>query len=238
MDRSELFDLIPAYALGALDPEERAAVEALLAVDAEAKHELALYQDITATLPLAAPARRAPDHLGEDLRRRLAAERPAAVTVLPSRRSNLWVSLLAAAAVLVVVIAATLLLNRPDPGAQLYTQIVAQAGFQQMTIEGSAVANGDMVVSPDGQQAVIRLTRLPQLQDNQTFQLWLIDGEGTHSGGLFDFSDPQATYYMVIPLARHALEYDAFGVSVEPEGGSPLVTAPSSDPIFALATKT
>ena len=240
MDRSELFDLIPAYALGALDPEEHAAVEALLKVDAEAQRELAVYQDITDALALATPARRAPAHLGNDLRQRLAAERPTAPVArkaLPPRRATIWVSLLAAAAVLALVIAATLLLNRADPGEQLYAQIVAQAGFQQMPIEGNPVVSGDVVVSADGQKAVIRLTQLPQLEDKQTFQLWLIDADGAHSGGLFPFTDPQGTHYMVVPLEKAALQYDAFGVSVEPESGSPLVTAPSTAPIFAVSTK-
>lgn len=242
MDRNELFDLIPAYALGALDPEEQAAVETLLQGDAEAQRELVLYQDISRALVLATPARRAPVHLGDDLRRRLAAERTATAPVTtqkqrPARRVNIWASLLAAAAVLAVVIAGTLLLNGRDPGEQLYAQIVAQAGFQQVTIENSAVASGDIVVSPDGQQAVIRLTRLPQLEAAQTFQLWLIDAAGAQSGGLFPFSNPQATYYMVVPLEKSAGQYDAFGVSVEPEGGSPLFTAPSTAPIFAVSTK-
>lgn len=241
MDRSELFDLIPAYALGALDPEEQAAVEMLLRDDAEARRELAVYQDINAALVLATPARRAPAHLGNDLRQRLAAEKPAAPAArkaAPPRRVNLWVSLAAAAAVLALVIAGTLLLSRPDPAEQLYAQIVAQAGFQQVAIADSNEVSGDLVVSSDGQQAVIRLTRLPQLAQEQTFQLWLIDADGARSGGLFDFTNPQEVYYMPVPLGKAANQYDAFGVSVEPDGGSPLVTAPSTAPIFAVSAKT
>jgi len=75
MDRNDLLDLIPAYALGALDAEERAAVETLLATDAEAQQLLAEYQGVAETLMLTAPARPAPAHLQADLKARLAAQR-------------------------------------------------------------------------------------------------------------------------------------------------------------------
>ncbi|MEZ4669504.1 MAG: anti-sigma factor [Anaerolineae bacterium] len=240
MERNELIDLIPAYALGALEAEERVAVEALLKVDAEARRELAVYQDITDVLAMSVPARPAPAYLGDDLRRRLAAERPVTPSIIqrqPVRRFNTWAAFLAAAAVVALVIAVTLLLNRPDPGAQLYGLIVAQAGFHQIVIEGANDVRGDLVVSPDGREAVIRLEQVPQLEDNHTLQLWLIDAEGAHSGGLFPVSDPQRIYYVVVPLEKAASQYAAFGMSVEPEGGSPLVTAPSTEPIFAVSAK-
>ncbi len=44
MNDSTLFDLIPAYALGALSDEERAQVEAFLATSEEAREELRVYQ--------------------------------------------------------------------------------------------------------------------------------------------------------------------------------------------------
>lgn len=78
MERQTLLDLIPAYALGALDAEDHAAVEALLQTDAEARQLLAEYQVIADNLVIATPARRAPAHLQDDLRRRLAMAKPSA----------------------------------------------------------------------------------------------------------------------------------------------------------------
>src|SRR5205085_5277677 len=129
MDRNILLDLIPAYALGALDPDERAEVEAFLATDDEARTLLAEYQAVTDAIVLTAPARRPPAHLNADLRQRLAASRPhptatahkseptlvpppAATSARPAlqRRSPVWVRYVTAAAMIALVLAALLLL--------------------------------------------------------------------------------------------------------------------------------
>ena len=239
MDRSELLDLIPAYALEALEPDEKLQVEALLKTDSEAQQLLSEYQDIATNLILATPAKRAPVHLQDDLRKRLAAARPA--TIMPSvparptrRRVSIWMPLLAAAAILAIVFGVIAYLNR-NPAETLYNQIKAIPGYKIMSIPGAdgTTPIGEMVASPDGSQAVIRMTRLPTLQSDRTFQLWLIDDSGAHSGGLFPFTQPDSTYYVVIPLAKNVLDYKAFGVSVEPSGGSP---TPSTTPIVVIST--
>ena len=239
MDRNELLDLIPAYALEALEPDEKQQVEALLKTDAEAQQLLAEYQDITNNLILATPARRAPVHLQDDLRKRLAASRPVQAApptvVRPTRRrASIWLPLLAAAAVIVLIFGARAYLNR-NPAEELYNQIIAMPGYKTMPIPGAdgTTPIGEMVASPDGSQAVLRMTRVPALQSDRTFQLWLIDDSGAHSGGLIPFLQPDSTYYVVVPLAKNVLDYKAFGVSVEPSGGSP---APSTTPIVVIST--
>ncbi len=253
MDRSELLDLIPAYALDALDPEEKLQVEALLRTDAEAQKLLAEYQDITSNLILATPARRAPAHLEGDLRKRLAASRPTQaaptpapvhaapeppVTILPTRRlTNIWLPLITAAAVIAIVFGAVTLLNR-NPAERLYNQIVAMSDHLTMPIPSpdGTTPDGDMVATADGQQAVLRMTRLPELNSDSTFQLWLIDGNGAHSGGLFPSTGASSTYYVIVPLTKGVFDYNAFGVSVEPEGGSPSPDGPSTTPIVVIST--
>ncbi|MBL8155380.1 MAG: anti-sigma factor [Anaerolineae bacterium] len=236
MNRDELLDLIPAYALDALDAEERAAVEGLLRTDAEARQLLAEYQALGQAMTLATPARRAPAHLQADLRKRLAAESSPKV-VSRGRSIPLWIP--AAVAAAVVVIVGALALIRPgqgDPGADLYAQIVAQTGHVTRAIQPAEGASpqGEMVYTADGKQAVIRVSDLPALGAEQTFQLWLIDATGARSGGLLRFDDPSGPHYIVIPLEKPAQEYAAFGVSTEPVGGSPLPDGPSSPPIFAV----
>jgi anti-sigma-K factor RskA len=241
MDRSELLDLIPAYALEALEPDEKRQVEALLMTDAEAQQILAEYQDITTNLILATPARRAPAHLQNDLRQRLAANRTQGQVAIStparpaSRRMSIWVPLLAAAAVIAIVFGVIAYLNR-NPAEDLYHKIEAMPGHKTMPIpsgDPNAPA-GEMVASPDGTQAVIRMTRMPTLQSDHTFQLWLINDNGPQSGGLFAFKQPDATYYVVVPLdAKNVLDYKAYGVSVEPSGGS---KTPSTTPIVVIST--
>lgn len=253
MDRSELLDLIPAYALDALDPEEKLQVEMLLHTDAEAQKLLAEYQDITTNLILATPARRAPAHLEGDLRKRLAASRPAQaapvpapapvvveppVTILPTRRrTNIWLPLVAAAAVIAIVFGAVTLLNR-NPAERLYNQIIGMPDHLTLTVSSpdGTTPDGEIVATADGKQAVLKLTRLPALDSDRTFQLWLIDSNGAHSGGLFPFTDTNSTYYVIVPLTKGVLDYNAIGVSVEPQGGSPSPDGPSTTPIVVITT--
>ncbi|MBI1276625.1 MAG: hypothetical protein GC179_00715 [Anaerolineaceae bacterium] len=239
MDRNELLDLIPAYALEALEPDEKRQVEALLMMDTEAQQMLAEYQDITHNLILATPARKAPVHLQDDLRKRLADNRPnrthaaASVPLRSARRINVWVPLLAAAAILIIIFGAVSYLTR-DKAKELYDQIIVMPDHKTLPIpdkEGNPI--GEMVASADGSQAVIRMTRMPALQTDRTFQLWLIDDSGAKSGGVFPFTQPDANYYVIVPLQKNVLAYKAFGVSVEPMGGS---DAPSTTPIVVIST--
>lgn len=239
MDRNELLDLIPAYALEALDPDEKRQVEVLLKTDTEAQQILAEYQDITNHLILATPARVAPSHLQDDLRKRLAANRPIpavipSVPMRPVRRPmNVWLPLLATAAIIAIVFGAISYLNR-DKAKELYDQIVAMPDHLTMPIpdkDGNPI--GEMVASADGLQAVIRMTRMPTLQSDRAFQLWLIDDGGAHSGGVFGSKPPDSVYFVTVPLKKNVLDYKAFGVSVEPAAGS---DAPSTTPIVVIST--
>lgn len=56
-------DLLPLYAVGAVDDAERRAVEAAVAADPALAAELASYQDAASLVATAAPATRPPDYL-------------------------------------------------------------------------------------------------------------------------------------------------------------------------------
>jgi anti-sigma-K factor RskA len=249
MDRNTLLDLIPAYALGALDADERAEVEALLAADAEAQHLLADYQAVTEAMVLATPARRAPAHLGGDLKQRLAAARPAPpkpvssapIEVLPhGRRSPLLIPLVAVAAIMIVLLGLLLILRNQQDPSQVYAQIAAlpDALHYPITPVFQPTTSGEMVVSPDGKLAVVRVEDLPDINPDQTFQLWLIDANGARSGGLLKFASPQGPNYISLPLDKPVQEYKSFGVSIEPEGGSPKADGPSGPRAFGVSIAT
>ncbi|MEO8607697.1 MAG: anti-sigma factor [Chloroflexota bacterium] len=262
MDRNILLDLIPAYALGALDPDERTEVEAFLATDEEARTLLAEYQAFTDSLVLTTPARRAPAHLNADLRQRLAASRPqpaavpkpeptlvppAAATPAPARpalqrRRPTWVPYVAAAAMIALVFAAVLLLRSkpapPDDPAQRYEWIMSQDNIRHIPIAASDPSpntEGELVLTADGQYGVIEVWQLPPIQTDQTFQLWLIDDQGAHSGGLLEFPQTQGPNYINVPLTKPADDYKAIGVSIEPSGGSPKADGPSGPRIFGIS---
>jgi anti-sigma-K factor RskA len=258
---SDLSNLIPAYALDALDPEERAAFESWLRHHPEAQAILAEYRALADKLVLTVPARLAPDHLQADLRQRLAAsgssiaephrlataehrpiKLPAQTKRSGTRAVRSWVAAAAviALALLGIVIAWQVTKSGPqktDP-AKLYAEIEAEQGATRFVIvpgQGQENVGGDAVVSSQGNQAVICVWQLPALESNQTFQLWLLDTGGTlRSGGLFQASKGGAPTYIAVPLDRPISAYQRFGVSIEPIGGSPLVNQPSGPSVFRV----
>ncbi|WP_119069467.1 anti-sigma factor [Aggregatilinea lenta] len=252
MEPEDLFDLIPAYALGALDADEKRRFEAWLREHPNAQSMLDDYRQVADHLVVMASPRPAPPHLQDDLRARLAADRgakrPAALPkpdISPGRTLRLhrrWrrLALLAAAVVLLVVVGLVLIRPASAPGedpAEAYARIAAvdDAGWYDV-VPGDVTdtVTGDLVSSPDGDEAVIRVAQLPPIEQNQTFQLWLVDDSGSRvSGGLFRPGTDDATYIRV-PLDQPLDNYQAFGVSLEPEGGSPMPDAPSGPRVFLV----
>ncbi|HML21534.1 MAG TPA: anti-sigma factor [Aggregatilinea sp.] len=258
MEHEDLYDLIPAYALDALDPDEKDRFEAWLRAHPDAQSLLDDYRQVADHLVMMAPVQPAPAHLQADLRARLAAERssasPTAVSAPepPPTLSNAgrtlrlhrrWrrTALLTAAAVVLVIVAG-LVLIRPaaapaENAAEAYARIAAEDGagwFDVVPGDVSDAVTGDLVVTPDGGEAVIRVAQLPPIERDQTFQLWLVDQSGSRvSGGLFRPGTDDATYIRV-PLDRPVADYQAFGVSLEPDGGSPLKDAPTGPRVFLV----
>ncbi len=250
-----MLNQIPAYALGALDENERADFEAWLQLDPEARAILADYRAVANYLVALAPLRTAPGHLQADLRRRLAASQsgdaatkpgesqPGARWRFPVRRSA-WI--LAAAALFAVVILGVLLVQSnsnddshltPD-AAELYAQLVAQSGSSQYTIvpgEVDDAVSGNLIVSPDGELGVLRVSYLPQIAGDQTFQMWLVDDSGARtSGGLFQANTSEDALYIQVPFDRPVTAYRGVGVSLEPAGGSPYADQPTGPRVLSV----
>lgn len=235
--------LLPAYALGALDPAERAAVEARLAADPEARRLLAEYETVAAGLVFAVPARPAPAGLQDDLRRRLAARRgEAAPRSATSRRTTTLLRLISAAAALLIVTLGLIVALRTGgalPPAQVYATLEAEGDslrFPLVAGEVSAAVYGELIADRDGRRAVIAVSALPSLSTDQIFQLWVRrrDGE-VRSGGLFQPA-PEGMTYVSVPL-REDESLDVLlsvGASLEPAGGSPYADRPTGPRVFAV----
>lgn len=247
MDRETFLDLIPAYALGALDSEERAAFEAWLSTDPEAQRLLAEYQAVADSLVLMTPARQAPNHLEADLRRRLAESRGQSPVVAPRRpasrrtsRTWLWRPLAVAAVVALVAAAvlfwtATQVIAPNDSAAQLFAELGQHENVRRIALtpaEGQDQLAGELV--SDGTRAVIQVWQLPALSSDQTFELWLVDEDGPQSGGLIEAEPPGEPTYIIVPLDKPLEDYQGFGVSIEPAGGSP-EQGPTGPRVFGVS---
>lgn len=244
MDRETLFDLIPAYALGALDEEEQAEVEARLADDPEARALLAEYEQLAQTLVLAAPVRTAPDHLGADLRQRLTVRQTPPVKAPTQLRSPLpiysrW--LIAAALLAVIFGISWILTHLPKPEdnvicpdtQELYQQIIAAPNYLRIALNPGdefTDVSGDLFADPASNTAMLHIRHLPALNEDQAFQLWLAGPDETVSGGLFQRAADDTC--IVLPLEYPIEQYNGFGVSLEPATGSPNPNGRSGPRVF------
>ncbi len=254
MDRTELLTLIPAYAIGALDHDDRVEVESWIQTDPEAQAILAEYRAVADQLVALAPLHSAPDHLQADLRRRLAASRqaapaaqeapapPSAAPKWSSRRVRVALFAAAICAVIVAGLAIVRIASAPGPEstpspADIYTRLLSEQGASRYSVVPGDVSEdlwGDIVVSHDGKQAVMRVGDLPVIGEDQVFQMWLIDASGTRtSGGLFWGHDSQ-TVFVVVPFAQPIADYRAVGVSLEPVGGSPYADQPTGPRVLSV----
>ncbi len=91
------------------------------------------------------------------------------------------------------------------------------------TIEPSDQAHMSLTYSAEEAGAVLVATGLDPLCDDATYQMWLIGDEGPKSVGLFRPDDAGSVSVELIGVPQPGT---AFGVTVEPAGGSPLPTGP------------
>ena len=232
-----------AYALDALDDNERVLFQEHLETCADCRAEVAEFRATAALLGVAvavAPPAQLRDRVLSQIRqvRQLPPERGNVVPLrgVSRRRFNLVAaaaSILAALAIALGVIA-----YQSDQRAD---ELAAQVEQQQQDVEALAAETqriADVLAAPDAQRTfgevrdggaaaavaseelgeVILLTRdLPALAEDLTYQLWFIDAEGPVSGGVLDV--PQDGDLTLVT------EGDLEGVttialSVEPSGGS------------------
>jgi len=237
MNHESVRDLIPAYALGAVDPDERGEVEAHLQLCAPCRALLADYRLLADELLYTAPPVHAPRHLAADLRRRVA----------PTPRRSLWEHLReglrprsARVAGLVALVASLLLLfttnlywltrvaEVEEQVAVQATAIAALAESPRVTLVGEAAApdaRGVLYFRPESKVAALHIYGLPPLEEGKVYQLWLIWDGQRESGGVFEVNE-EGEGTLLIKAQRALGEYQAVEVTMEPGGGSPGPTSP------------
>ncbi|WP_349429003.1 anti-sigma factor [Microbacterium sp. LWS13-1.2] len=169
---------------------------------------------------------------------RPASEPPPATAVIQAVSRRRWTrGIVALAASLVLLVALGLgaamindYLNRPAEVVALQ-QIEDAPDAQSATVEvtdgGTATAHwseslGTVVLVSQG---------LPQIADDESFELWFVRDGGAVSAGTFDSAEGEAT-----ALLDGALEPgDVIAVTIEPQGGSP-TGEPSTVPIVTIPT--
>jgi anti-sigma-K factor RskA len=98
-----------------------------------------------------------------------------------------------------------------------------QGGAEQVELtatDAAPDAQGLIEIAANGRDASLTVAGLPPLPAEQQYQLWLIRDGQRDSGAVFSVNtDGSAT--VPVESERPLSEYGAFGITIEPAGGSP-----------------
>lgn len=239
MSEEHVFDLLPGYALGILDQEELSLVKEHLQRCDVCRSEYVAYAEtaeqlaIITTQPVPAPdlrskvLQKAQQAEGYHQSRSLlpVSEKMSFRQVLRNlfrQPVGLVVGVLTLLVILILGINNILLRQQVN---ELHAQI--PTGYMQIVhLEGSNLApetSGYVMVFRDQNNGSLAVTHAPLLSEDQQYQIWLIrDGVRT-SGGVFSVNEDGYGNLMV--SAEQPLDsFDAFGITIEPWGGSPQPT--------------
>jgi anti-sigma-K factor RskA len=223
--QGHVFELLPAYALGSLDEDEKRIVKDHLGVCEICRAELGIYSKVVDDLPLAMIESAPPPELKTKITnqikndRSLAQEGPKrpwwqrfSQTFTPA-----W-GLVGLALILVLVISNLFLWQRVRS-----LENTTQTALTTVVLQGTEItpqAIGMLVISQDGEYGTLVVDALPVLDKNLQYQLWLIqDGQRT-SGGVFSVNS-EGYGFLRVSSPNPLSNYSAFGITIEPEGGSP-----------------
>jgi anti-sigma-K factor RskA len=231
MSMMHVTDSIPAYALDILDEAEKQGIASHLDRCLQCQQELRAYRAVVEKLPAAVLPRDPPLRLRAAILQKVAAQEEQK----RSQRRSWWswltrplnpavglIGLLLIVALAGLNVAQWQQLSHPAPTP---TSVAGDFHLVKMTAPQNGDASGLLVISDEGSFGTLVVDGLKALDATQQYQLWLIkDGKRT-SGGVFSVIE---TGYGMLkidsPLPLN--QYQSFGVTIEPSGGSPGPTGP------------
>ena len=230
---------LSAYALGALDADETAALEAHLRTCDSCRAELADYQRVRAGLLSGLP----PQAPRPALKRTLAARLPSAKKSIRPRWQWEWSfgQIATSAAFAFLLIINILSLNQvralQTQQAELTRQLtmeqkalamIASPGARTLPVNGANVT-GSLIVNNETNSAILILSNLAELEQGKTYQIWLITpDDGRVSAGVFNVNQDGSITIASLVSRDPLLAYVGIGVTVEPAGGSDQPTGPKA----------
>lgn len=226
----EIAELLAAYALDALSPDDAGRVAEHVAGCRACQAELRAYRAVADRLPLAAPLAQPPARVKQALMRRVAARQaPRLAAAQPGARTRGWREWLvrlspawsAVSLVLVIALAAsTFALWRQLDALRPTPQVGALRQVQLTGTQAAPEATGLLVLSLDGEYGTLVVDRLPALDRERQYQLWLLRDGQRESGGVFSVgADGYAS--LSVQSSQPLASYSSFGITIEPAGGSP-----------------
>jgi len=225
-EETHVLELLPAYALDGLDEAEKRHVDEHLTGCFFCRAELRAYQDVTGQIAFLAPeALPAPDLHSRlaDRIQGLKPTRPSPSHQQPSR-PPLIRRLMPIGAIMGLVLIVALALSNLLLWQRLnHLEVLAgPLGMKAVTLQNTQEApqaSAFVIISSDGENGVLVVDELPELEAGREYQLWLVRDQETISGAVFSV-DETGYRGLRIEAPELLLNYSAVRVTIEPEGGS------------------
>jgi len=220
---------IPAYALGALDTEDAAALETHLQTCTSCRDELAAYRATSDSLLMSFP----PQNPSAALRKRLQRRLPSAQKAVRTRPNWSFGRLAMGMAILLLLALNAFSILQVRALQSQQAQLIDQIQNGQMALAmlsyphtqsfpiNEANLTGSLLLDKEYNNAVLILRGLPSIPADQTYQVWLIDPEGDRTSA--GFVRPQTDLPFIsepINATRDLADFIGIGMTIEPAGGS------------------
>jgi anti-sigma-K factor RskA len=228
----ELNVLAGAYALDALDDEERAAFETHLATCEECAEEVRGMQaaafELSRTTEVTPPPQLRADILASiNQIRPLAPLTDNVIALRRARNSRSAWQLMAAACALIAILAAGWGVSQHRSGRTSSAQSSIQQVLQAPDLKANTTAfeqgSATVVYSNSEHKFVLIGHGIPALASNKTYQLWLLPPNG--SAVSVSTFVPDSSGNVSLPASADLSRIPKMGISVEPSGGSKTPTA-------------
>ncbi|MEX1106987.1 MAG: anti-sigma factor [Ilumatobacteraceae bacterium] len=226
-DEFELNELLGAYALDAVDPDERLAIEQYLAVDPRARREVEEHREVATIMAWTTMA--APEGLWDRIAGNLedAAPQPsgelASVLSLDNARhgrtTRRWQSLgswavaSAAAAVVAVLVVNAVASNGSEEPPLAMAVAEARADRDSATtqlVRSDGSVGGEAIIDQDGHGYLLG-DSLPELPADQTYQLWGVIGDQVISLGVLGHNPEIELFSAGAPVSQLVVTIEQAG---------------------------
>jgi len=230
MDDTHVLDSLPAYALGSLDEEEKRLVEEHVLGCHICRQELDEFQVVADNLLLAVPEALPPAALKGRLTERIQRLNRTPTKAPPGWRFPwpLPVGAIAAIVLIVILGISNLIFWQRLNTMEVITGPLGMRAVALQNTEAASKASGFVIISANGDDGVLVVDELPQLDESHEYQVWLMREGVSTSAALFSV-DEGGYRGMRLTSPESLLLYSEVGVTIEPAGGS---TSPTGEQVL------